>query len=102
MQELLDAAKATGPFISQFIEEEESSRRLSRQVLDTLIKQGFHRLFLPKSLGGIEADPVTAARLVEEVALHNTAAGWSMMVANVTTWWCSRLTTKGIEEIYKN
>jgi alkylation response protein AidB-like acyl-CoA dehydrogenase len=56
---------------------------------------------MPESLGGLEADPLTVARLVEQVASIHTAAGWSMMVANVSTWWCGRLPEKGIEEIYK-
>lgn len=91
-----------GRVISQNIDEEEKNRRLSKPVLDGLRGAGFHRLFLPKSLGGLEADPVTVAKLIEEVAIHNTAAGWSMMVANVSTWWCRSLPEKGIEEIYKD
>ena len=73
-----------------------------RHVLHALREAGFLRLFLPKSLGGIEADPLTTAKVVEKVALYNTAAAWSMMVANVSTWWCNRLPDKGIEEIYKD
>ena len=102
MQTFLESANKIGPVISQFVDEEENNRRLSEPVLNSLREAGFHRLFLPKSLGGLEADPVTTAKLVEEVARHNTSAGWSMMVANVSTWWCSRLPEKGIEEIYKN
>lgn len=102
MRTLLQTASEMGPVISQYIDEEENNRRLSRQVLDTMRKAGFYRLFMPKSLGGLESDPVKTAELVEEVARHNTAAGWSMMVANVSTWWCSRLPEKGIEEIYKD
>ncbi len=102
MKTLLDKVSEIGPFISQYIDEDETNRRISKPVLQTLREAGFLRLFLPKSLGGIEADPLTAAKVVEEVARYNTAAGWSMMVANVSTWWCNRLSEKGIEEIYKN
>lgn len=102
MMELLASARKMGPVISQYVIEEEDTRRLSKPVLEQLRESGFHRLFLPRSLGGLEVDPVTTATLVEEVARYNTAAGWSMMVANVSTWWNSRLPEKGIEEIYKN
>ena len=102
MKELLESASKVGRVIGQYIDEEENSRRLSKPVIDELRKSGFHMLFVPKSLGGLEADPITTAKMVEEVARHNTAAGWSMMVANVSTWWCSRLPEKGIEEIYKD
>jgi len=102
MKALFEVAIEIGPVISQHIEEEENNRRLSKPVMNTLREAGFLRLFMPKSLGGYEADPLTVAKLVEEVARHNTAAGWSMMVANVSTWWCRALPEKGIAEIYKN
>jgi alkylation response protein AidB-like acyl-CoA dehydrogenase len=102
MEALMQSAKEIGPVISKYIDEEENNRRLSETVIKALRDAGFYRLFIPKSLGGLEADPVTTAKLVEEVARYNTAAGWSMMVANVSTWWCSRLPAKGVEEIYKN
>lgn len=101
MQTLLEKAAELGPSISQQIEEEEKNRRLSEPVINTLREAGFYRLFLPKSLGGLEADPMTVAGIVEEVSRHNTAAGWSMMVANVSAWWCREVPEKGIEEIYK-
>ena len=99
---LLQAARELGPLISQHIDEEENSRRISKPVLNALREAGLLRLFLPKSLGGIEADPLTTTKLVEEIARHNTAAGWSMMVANTSIWWCGRLSDKGIEEIFKD
>jgi alkylation response protein AidB-like acyl-CoA dehydrogenase len=102
MKTLLEKASEVGPVISQYIDEDENKRRISKPVLQALREAGFLRLFLPKSLGGIEADPLTVAKVVEEVARYNTAAGWSIMVANVSTWWCNRLPEKGIEEIYKN
>jgi indole-3-acetate monooxygenase len=100
--DLLETARNIAPTLSQYVKEEESNRRPSRQVLDALREAGFFRLFLPKSLGGVEADPLTAAKVVGEVAMHNTTAGWSMMVANTSTWWCSRLSDRGIDELYKN
>ena len=57
-------------------------------------------LFLPKSLGGIEAEPLAVAKAVEAVSRHNATAGWTMMVANVSSWWCARLSAQGIEEVY--
>ena len=100
--ELLETAARLGPLLSQYVNEEENNRRISRPVLTALREEGFLRLFMPASLGGLEADPITTAKVVEEVASHNTAAGWSMMVANTSTWWCCRLPDKGIEEIYKD
>jgi len=98
----MEAITEIGPTLSQYVEQEESSRRLSQPVLDALREAGLFRLFLPKSLGGSETDPLTTAKAVEEIARFNTAAGWSMMVANTSTWWCKRLSEKGIEEVYRD
>ncbi len=102
MKTFFDTAIEIGPVINQYIDEEENNRRLSKPVIKVLRESGFHKLFMPKSQGGHESDPLTVAKLIEEVARHNTAAGWSMMVANVSTWWCRALPEKGIEIIYKN
>lgn len=99
---LLNIACEMGPMLNQHVDEERNNRRPSPQVLNALKEAGFFRLFLPKSLDGLEVDPLTAAKVVEEVAMHNTNAGWSMMVANTSTWWCRQLSDKGIDEIYKN
>jgi alkylation response protein AidB-like acyl-CoA dehydrogenase len=96
----VQSANKLGLLISQNINEEENNGRLSSAVVNALSEVGFYKLFLPKSLGGLEAEPLTVAKIVEEVASHNTAAGWSLMVANTTLLMLSRLPEKGVEEIY--
>ncbi len=58
--------------------------------------------YLCQSLWGIEADPITAALVTEEVSSCDTTAGWSVIIANSTCWWGGRLPEKGIETIYEN
>lgn len=101
MNTIFESAEKIAPIISEHINEEENNRRISQPVMSALRETGLHRLYMPASLGGLETDPLTTAKMVEEIASHNTAAGWSMMVANVSTWWCRWLPEKGIEEIYE-
>src|SRR5258708_38114895 len=58
------------------------------------------RMCRPGSLGGLEADPLTRALVIEEVSGHDSAAGWSL--ANPLDWayLCARLPDEGDEEIY--
>ena len=49
----------------------------------------------------MEADPVTTARVIEEVAKHNTAAGWSLMVANTIPMMLVKLPDEGISALYE-
>src|SRR5687767_8913437 len=101
-KDLVKVASELGPSINQNIAEEENNGRLSASVVNALREAGFHKLFLPKSLGGLEADPLTTAKVVEEIASHNTAAGWSLMVANTTLLMLSRIPEKGVDEILSN
>jgi len=102
MEKLAKLVGEIGPSLSQCIDQEAENRRLSTPVFEALKKAGLFKLYLPKSLGGHEADPVTTSQLTQKVASYNTAAGWSMMVANTASWWCNRLPEKGIEEIFKD
>jgi indole-3-acetate monooxygenase len=102
MEKLVKLVDEIGPVLSKCIDEEGENRRLSPHVFEAMKKAGLYKLYLPKSLGGSETDPLTTALITEKVASHNTAAGWSMMVANTSAWWCNRLSEKGVEEIYRD
>jgi indole-3-acetate monooxygenase len=97
---LLQVDSQLASVLGQNITEEENNGRLSSSVTTALKQAGFYELFLPKSLGGLEADPLSVAKLVEEVAKYNTAAGWSLMVANTTLTMAGRISETGIDEIF--
>ena len=88
--------------LSEHVEADEQTGRISKLVVNELQKAGLYRLFLPTSLGGLETDPVTAAKLIEQVALYNASAAWSVMVANASNWWSKCLTSEAVKEIYSN
>ena len=100
--QIIDTVNDIARVLSQHIDEEEKQGRLSSEVVSSLKEVGFFKLFLPRSLGGLELDPVTTAKVVEGVATYNTAAGWSLMVANTSVLMGSRLPEKGIDEIFGN
>lgn len=97
---LVDAAKALGPFIREHADEAERNRRLSPAVSKALTDAGFQRMLLPRALGGLEVDPPTCARVVEEVASADSAAGWSLQAGNSGAWWAARLPGEGAEEMF--
>ncbi len=97
---LLDAARRIAPVIQKHQDEAERERRLSPPVLAALLDAGFLRMCTPRSLGGLETDPLTRALVIEEISMHDTAAGWTL--ANPLDWayLCARLPDAGVEEIY--
>ncbi|HEY5644892.1 MAG TPA: acyl-CoA dehydrogenase family protein [Pseudomonadales bacterium] len=56
--------------------------RLADATVDALLAAGVARLYLPRTLGGLEADPVTCAAITERLAYADPAAAWFVMVAN--------------------
>jgi alkylation response protein AidB-like acyl-CoA dehydrogenase len=97
---LLEAARRIAPVIREHADEAERERRLSPPVLAALHDTGLLRMCTPQSLGGLEVDPLTRALVIEEIAGHDTAAGWTL--ANPLDWayLCARLPDAGAEEIY--
>ncbi len=79
---LIDAAIGLRPFIRERAAEIERGRQLPADVVEAIRERGLFHLTLPEDLGGVEADPVTAARVVEEVAMADGSAGWCVMIAN--------------------
>jgi alkylation response protein AidB-like acyl-CoA dehydrogenase len=97
---LIDAARQIAPIIDKHNAEAERERRLSRPVLDALRETGLLRMSTPRSLGGLETDPVTRALVVEEVGRHDSAAAWTLENPLDWAWFCARLSDEGAEEIY--
>jgi alkylation response protein AidB-like acyl-CoA dehydrogenase len=97
---LMDAARRLAPVIRDHKQEAERERRLSAPVLAALHDAGLLRMCTPRSLGGLETDPLTRALVIEEISSYDTAAGWTL--ANPLDWayFCARLPDAGAEEIY--
>lgn len=99
---LIDAAREIAAIIQKHNQEAERERRLSRPVLDALREKGLLRMSTPRSLGGLETDPITRALVVEEISRHDSAAGWTLENPLDWAFFCSRLPDEGAEEIYSN
>jgi alkylation response protein AidB-like acyl-CoA dehydrogenase len=97
---LIDAARALGPLLREHASQAERARRLPPVVLQALAGAKLQSLFTPKELGGVETDPLTAARVIEEIARHDTAAAWSLQAGNTGAWWGARLPAETAQAIY--
>jgi alkylation response protein AidB-like acyl-CoA dehydrogenase len=86
--------------IREHKQEAERERRLSPPVLAALHEAGLMRMCTPRSLGGLEADPLTRALVIEEISGHDTAAGWTLVNPLDWAYLGARLPDAGAEEIY--
>jgi alkylation response protein AidB-like acyl-CoA dehydrogenase len=97
---LLDAAREIAPIVREHSQEAERERRLAQPVLNALRETGLLRMTTPRSLGGLETDPVTRALVVEEIGRHDSAAAWTLENPLDWAFLCCRLPDEGAEEIY--
>lgn len=50
-----------------------------------MVDAGLYRLFVPRSLGGRELDPLAYFEVVEELAAIDSAVGWSVLISTSST-----------------
>lgn len=99
---LINAARDITPIIREHNEQAERERRLARPALEALRETGLLRMATPRSLGGLETDPVTRALIGEEIGRHDSAAGWTLENPLDWAFFCARLPDEGAEEIYSD
>jgi indole-3-acetate monooxygenase len=91
---LIDAAREIAPMIREHSEEAERERRLSQPVLKALRETGLLRMTTPRSLGGLETDPLTRALVGEEIGRHDSAAAWTLENPLDWAFFCCRPPSK--------
>jgi alkylation response protein AidB-like acyl-CoA dehydrogenase len=55
--------------------------KLTDEVDDALHEQGLYGMWVPKSLGGLELDPISSLEVIEAVSYGQSSAGWVLMAA---------------------
>jgi alkylation response protein AidB-like acyl-CoA dehydrogenase len=78
---LVEAAREMAPGVSEHSRRIDEERRLPQELVKQFLDAGFFHALLPRDLGGRGADPVNAARIVEEIARGDASAGWCVMIA---------------------
>src|SRR5260221_13208696 len=98
--DLVAAARGLGPAIRAGRDEIERERRLPATVLAAMHAARLFRMFIPASLGGLETDPITSMRVVEEIATADAAAAWNLMIGTTYGLWAALLPPEVAHEIY--
>lgn len=74
------ALSALGAEISARSDEIEQGRRLPRDLVDKLIDTDVFRMWIPAQFGGQEVPLPDGLAVIEEIAYHDAAAGWCVMI----------------------
>lgn len=76
----------------------EAERRLPPELVNRLRDAGFFRLYLPRDLGGLEANPFTLLAIVGAFASVDASTAWCVNVANQAAWLVSNLPAEHARE----
>jgi alkylation response protein AidB-like acyl-CoA dehydrogenase len=95
-------ARALAPKIRAFSDQIDRERKLPAEVVQLLRDANLFGVLIPKSMGGLELDPVTAARVVEEVAAADGSAGWCIMIASQNATLAGFLPEADAREVLSN
>jgi alkylation response protein AidB-like acyl-CoA dehydrogenase len=78
---LLRTVREIEPILRQHAAAAERDRRLAAPAAKAMQEAGLYRLWRPKALGGFEAEPAAAFRVIEEIARIDSAASWNLQVS---------------------
>ncbi|CAN7734792.1 acyl-CoA dehydrogenase family protein [Variovorax sp. LjRoot290] len=100
--ELLYACQELSPILQAANDTVEKERHLPNELAETLAQAGLYRMFVPRALGGLEADVHTFVAVVEKLAQANAAAAWCTFISNTSTIIGGYLPGPEAKVIFKN
>jgi len=95
----IEVARALAPRIRASADDIEQARQLPDWLVRELRDAGIFRMYLPRALGGLEADPLTMMRAIEELACADGSTGWCVMIANQNAYFTTSVEAEAAAEI---
>ena len=97
----VERARALHRLVDEQAAASEDLGQLTPEIDDALHEQGLYGMWVPKSLGGLELDPLTSLEVLEAVSYAQPSAGWVLMAAGLSVGTgAAYLGDEAIEEIF--
>lgn len=100
LSSLLDTVHRIEPVIRAHAADAERDRHLSDAAAEAMRKSRLFQLWRPRVLGGLEVDPMTGFRVVEEISRIDSAAGWNLQLSCAVDALGAWLPDEGAKEIF--
>jgi len=95
----LSALELLAPRIEQTRAASAAQRRLADELARDMAESGLFALLVPRALGGLELDPLSAADVVEEASRIDGSAGWAVMIGAQSAWFAAFLAPPVAERV---
>jgi alkylation response protein AidB-like acyl-CoA dehydrogenase len=99
-ENVMASAVALGPAIRASADEAERNRRLPKSIIDAMTKAGIFRMFIPRSLGGLEQPLAESLRVFEELSRADASAGWVAMILSSNAVIARQLDDATVQELF--
>jgi len=97
---LLRALTRLAPQFAQHLDSAERLARLPPEISGPLLSQGFFRLWIPASAGGLELPLPEALRIYEAAACLDGSLGWAVMIGAGGGLFAAWLPERGAQELF--
>ena len=98
--EILEAAKGLHEPIRAAAEEIEKLGHLTEPIVEALRDAGVFGMTMPRSMGGVEADPMTQLAVAETLSTADASVGWVFMIGSDGGYYAAHLPEATAEEMY--
>jgi len=95
-------ARSLAPLIAESRIAIDAERRLPTPLVDALRTLGAFRLAVPRVYGGLELDPITQVRVVEELSRLDGSVGWCAMISTAGSFGSAFLASDVAERLCGN
>jgi alkylation response protein AidB-like acyl-CoA dehydrogenase len=96
----VDKARNLAPIIEKHRDEGEKERRLPQPAFDAMQQAGLYAMYLAKSLGGPQIDLVPSLLVFEEIARHDGAVAWNLMIGAQGSMFGDYLPERAARDVY--
>src|SRR3972149_8441522 len=79
---VIESARELRRLVESVRDEMEAQRRMPASLVQAMAGARLFHLFVPQSIGGLEVDPMTFMRVIEEVSAMDGSAGWNLMIGS--------------------
>jgi indole-3-acetate monooxygenase len=79
--DLPERAVAVGTLANEHAAHGDVHGRLAEPVVEALHREGLYGMWVPRSLGGAELDPLNSLRVIENLAYGDPSTGWVLMAS---------------------
>jgi alkylation response protein AidB-like acyl-CoA dehydrogenase len=74
--DLMQVVRDLEPLIRAHATASEANRKMAPEVMSQLVEAGLFRMWIPKAFGGLEMEPNSSLKVIEELARIDAGTGW--------------------------